>query len=133
MAPATSNTVVHDALPTAENGQTSPSDRSIAPKEKISNSRSITRYFRTDITLQHADIPVIACCIVSGLCDSSAYNAWSCFVSMQTGKDTHSLKRAPTSNKSQETPSFLLSELLASLSLILTVGSSLSSQLYSSS
>jgi len=28
---------------------------------------------------------MIACCLVSGLCDSSAYNAWTCFVSMQTG------------------------------------------------
>jgi len=38
-----------------------------------------------EISLEHADIPIIACCLVSGLCDSSAYNAWSCFVSMQTG------------------------------------------------
>jgi hypothetical protein len=43
------------------------------------------RHWSTDISLDHADIPIIACCLVSGLCDSSAYNAWSCFVSMQTG------------------------------------------------
>ncbi|QSZ36744.1 hypothetical protein DSL72_006627 [Monilinia vaccinii-corymbosi] len=42
-------------------------------------------YFSEEITLVHADIPIIACAIVSGLCDSSAYNAWTCFVSMQTG------------------------------------------------
>lgn len=42
-------------------------------------------YFSADISLQHADLPIIACCLVSGLCDSSAYNAWTCFVSMQTG------------------------------------------------
>jgi uncharacterized membrane protein YoaK (UPF0700 family) len=42
-------------------------------------------YLNREIDLQHADIPIIACCLVSGLCDSSAYNAWSCFVSMQTG------------------------------------------------
>lgn len=37
------------------------------------------------ISLDHADIPILACCLVSGLCDSSVYATWSCFVSMQTG------------------------------------------------
>ncbi|TVY31054.1 hypothetical protein LHYA1_G000281 [Lachnellula hyalina] len=54
---------------------------------KVSQStwQSTVKYLKTEITLEHADIPIIACCVVSGLCDSSAYNAWSCFVSMQTG------------------------------------------------
>lgn len=38
-----------------------------------------------EITLVHADIPIIACALVAGICDSSAYSTWSCFVSMQTG------------------------------------------------
>ncbi|KAF7861560.1 hypothetical protein EAF04_008122 [Stromatinia cepivora] len=42
-------------------------------------------HFSEEITLVHADIPIIACALVSGICDSSAYNTWSCFVSMQTG------------------------------------------------
>ncbi|TEY76373.1 hypothetical protein BOTCAL_0059g00020 [Botryotinia calthae] len=42
-------------------------------------------HFGEEITLVHADLPMIACALVSGICDSSAYNAWTCFVSMQTG------------------------------------------------
>lgn len=38
------------------------------------------------ISLDHADIPIFACCLVSGLCDASVYASWSCFVSMQTGR-----------------------------------------------
>lgn len=40
---------------------------------------------KRDITKDHTDIPIIACCFASGLCDSSAFNAWNTFVSMQTG------------------------------------------------
>lgn len=41
---------------------------------------------KKDITKDHTDIPIIACCFASGLCDSSAFNAWNTFVSMQTGE-----------------------------------------------
>ncbi|KAL2069262.1 hypothetical protein VTL71DRAFT_15600 [Oculimacula yallundae] len=61
-------------LPSPSNGSTN--------KQTKSNWRS---YLSSEIAIAHADIPIIACCLVSGLCDSSAYNAWSCFVSMQTG------------------------------------------------
>jgi uncharacterized membrane protein YoaK (UPF0700 family) len=47
--------------------------------------QSAKSYLSNEISISHADIPIIACCLVSGLCDSSAYNAWTCFVSMQTG------------------------------------------------
>lgn len=40
---------------------------------------------KRDITKDRTDIPIIACCFASGLCDSSAFNAWNTFVSMQTG------------------------------------------------
>ncbi|OOF95932.1 hypothetical protein ASPCADRAFT_396612 [Aspergillus carbonarius ITEM 5010] len=33
----------------------------------------------------YADIICIILCFVTGLCDSSAFNAWSCFLAMQTG------------------------------------------------
>lgn len=49
-------------------------------------TKSALRYLQAEISLDHADIPMLACCFVSGLCDSSAYNAWTCFVSMQTGR-----------------------------------------------
>jgi hypothetical protein len=69
-------------LPTTE--KRSPSD---APAKKPpSRWRSTLTHLKTEISLDHADIPIIACCLVSGLCDSSAYNAWTCFVSMQTGR-----------------------------------------------
>lgn len=42
--------------------------------------------FRDDISLSYADLPVLTCCTVSGLCDSVAFNAGGVFVSMQTGK-----------------------------------------------
>jgi hypothetical protein len=49
------------------------------------SSRDWVAYFQNEISLDHADVPIVLCCLVSGLCDSSAYNAWTCFVSMQTG------------------------------------------------
>lgn len=42
--------------------------------------------FKEDISLSYADLPVLACCVVSGLCDSVAFNAGGVFVSMQTGE-----------------------------------------------
>ncbi|ROW01379.1 hypothetical protein VPNG_07616 [Cytospora leucostoma] len=63
------------------------SDSSAAPQEaKAPTPRPgiITR-LRHDIDPAHSDLPVLACCFVSGLCDSVAFNASSVFVSMQTG------------------------------------------------
>ncbi|KAH7409560.1 hypothetical protein BKA64DRAFT_570975 [Cadophora sp. MPI-SDFR-AT-0126] len=71
-----------EVLPTTE--PPSPSNGSTT-KPTRSNWRSAIQYFNDEIAIEHADVPIIACCLVSGLCDSSAYNAWSCFVSMQTG------------------------------------------------
>ncbi|KAE9379937.1 hypothetical protein N431DRAFT_476977 [Stipitochalara longipes BDJ] len=68
-------------LPTTEDR--SPSASNLKPRK--STFQSAKSYLSNEISLSHADIPIIACCLVSGLCDSSAYNAWSCFVSMQTG------------------------------------------------
>ncbi|KAG0651344.1 hypothetical protein D0Z07_1791 [Hyphodiscus hymeniophilus] len=65
---------------------TKPRSPSSASVQKVqSRWHATSNYLKTDISLNHADIPIIACCLVSGLCDSSAYNAWTCFVSMQTG------------------------------------------------
>lgn len=41
---------------------------------------------REEINPSHSDLPVLATCFVSGICDSVAFNASSVFVSMQTGK-----------------------------------------------
>ncbi|KAL4888064.1 hypothetical protein BDV59DRAFT_189333 [Aspergillus ambiguus] len=40
---------------------------------------------KTDITPKHADKLLYACCLCSGLVDSTLYNAYNTFVSMQTG------------------------------------------------
>ncbi|KAI1080952.1 hypothetical protein F5B20DRAFT_85028 [Whalleya microplaca] len=40
---------------------------------------------REDVDKNYADIPICLCSLVSGLCDSVAFNASSVFVSMQTG------------------------------------------------
>ncbi|RFU32820.1 hypothetical protein B7463_g3519, partial [Scytalidium lignicola] len=57
------------------------------PKKTIRPSASsrLLSHLKTNISLHYADFPVIFCCFVSGLCDSSAFNAWNTFVSMQTG------------------------------------------------
>lgn len=37
------------------------------------------------INPKYADLIALLLCFVTGLCDSSAYNAWTCFLAMQTG------------------------------------------------
>lgn len=71
----------NESLPTAE--PRSPSNASVQKDQ--SHWQATLSHLKTEISLDYADIPIIACCLVSGLCDSSAYNAWTCFVSMQTG------------------------------------------------
>lgn len=77
-------TKVQDTLPVRRDRPSSVGSLESDKAEK-SNLGRIATYLKREISLQHADIPIIACCVVSGLCDSSAYNAWNCFVSMQTG------------------------------------------------
>ncbi|PKY05175.1 DUF1275 domain protein [Aspergillus campestris IBT 28561] len=45
----------------------------------------LSSFLRTEIHARHADIPLFACCLSSGLIDSTIYNAYTTFVSMQTG------------------------------------------------
>ncbi|KAI9043452.1 YoaK family protein [Aspergillus affinis] len=48
-------------------------------------SSSLTQRWKQSVDTKHADLICILLCLVTGLCDSSAYNAWSCFLAMQTG------------------------------------------------
>ncbi|OQD78982.1 hypothetical protein PENANT_c068G09761 [Penicillium antarcticum] len=41
--------------------------------------------FKAEIEPQHADLVLFACCLTSRLVDSTIYNAYNTFVSMQTG------------------------------------------------
>lgn len=54
--------------------------------------KSLSSYLTTEIDKTHSDLPILACCLVSGFCDSGVYASWQCFVSMQTGKSSHSSK-----------------------------------------
>ncbi|KAL1863434.1 hypothetical protein Plec18170_000269 [Paecilomyces lecythidis] len=46
---------------------------------------AIAQRFRETLDTNHADLVFIVCSLITGLSDGSAYNAWSCFISMQTG------------------------------------------------
>jgi len=49
------------------------------------DSRGWLDQLRDDVAVRWTDLPVLACCAVSGLCDSVAFNATGTFASMQTG------------------------------------------------
>lgn len=42
-------------------------------------------YLSIPVSLDHADLPLLVCCYVTGLIDASAFNAWGIFMGMQTG------------------------------------------------
>lgn len=82
--------------PSHEARDSEPSDGILPTTEEQSSSegslqklrscwQSTLSHLKAEVSLDHADVPIIACCYVSGLCDSSSFNAWGCFVSMQTG------------------------------------------------
>jgi hypothetical protein len=52
----------------------------VPPKES-----SLTQRWKQNLSPTHADLVCLMLTFLTGLCDSSAYNAWSCFLGMQTG------------------------------------------------
>lgn len=56
------------------------------PPASSQKKRGWIATLRDDIDPTNSDAPILACCFVSGLCDSVAFNASSVFVSMQTGE-----------------------------------------------
>ncbi|OHE92996.1 hypothetical protein CORC01_11719 [Colletotrichum orchidophilum] len=54
-------------------------------RNSVQQRRSFGDWLRDDVSIRYTDLPVLACCLVSGLCDSVAVNAAGVFVSMQTG------------------------------------------------
>ncbi|KAL4802112.1 DUF1275 domain protein [Aspergillus unguis] len=50
---------------------------------KSKNARSWS--WSQSVSAKHADLVCLVLCFITGLCDSAAYNAWSCFLAMQTG------------------------------------------------
>jgi uncharacterized membrane protein YoaK (UPF0700 family) len=57
-------------------------DSATKPQSALSRTHA---YLAQPISTTHAAIPLLVCCLISGLTDSVAYNAWSTFISMQTG------------------------------------------------
>ncbi|KAK0702978.1 hypothetical protein B0T26DRAFT_658911 [Lasiosphaeria miniovina] len=75
------------ATPNSQHHTAAHRDAAAIPGHDASDARhwlSLAR-LRDDISLSYADLPVLACCMVSGLCDSVAFNATGTFASMQTG------------------------------------------------
>lgn len=71
--------------------ETKPSD---APRDLEAQpaQSSLMQRWKQSVDPKHADLICILLCLVTGLCDSSAYNAWSCFLAMQTGESlSHNL------------------------------------------
>ena len=52
---------------------------------ETSKRSCLINYSRQDVRAKHGDIVLLLCSFLSGLCDSGTFNAWSCFVCMQTG------------------------------------------------
>lgn len=55
-----------------------------ATGKPVAASKFMT-YLNTNVTTDHADLLMLSCCFISGLVDSTIYNAYGTFVSMQTG------------------------------------------------
>ncbi|KAI4222215.1 MAG: hypothetical protein L6R36_006315 [Xanthoria steineri] len=58
----------------------------MAPSTSEKHSKhSVRRYLAANVSTRHADLPLLACCFVTGIIDAGAYNAWGTFMGMQTG------------------------------------------------
>ena len=74
------------------------SDIEASPEPESTKHSSFSQLWNQSINPVYADWIGLVLCFVTGLCDSSAYNAWTCFLAMQTGSFLPSF--IPTSNKS---------------------------------
>ncbi|KAJ5287908.1 hypothetical protein N7478_003594 [Penicillium angulare] len=68
----------------AEINPTPDLEASPPPPEKR-NQLGVAQRWKQELSVNHADLVCLLLCFLTGLCDSSAYNAWSCFLGMQTG------------------------------------------------
>ncbi|KAF6222460.1 hypothetical protein HO133_001546 [Letharia lupina] len=56
-----------------------------SPKPETISINRLKSHLCAELATSHADILLLTCCIISGLVDSTVYNAYGTFVSMQTG------------------------------------------------
>lgn len=65
-----------------------PATLPLPPPQRLNRRHRLQRlraHLACPVDLTHCDVPIVLCCLASGLCDASAFAAWGCFVSMQTG------------------------------------------------
>ncbi|KAL4867530.1 hypothetical protein BDV12DRAFT_171111 [Aspergillus spectabilis] len=53
--------------------------------DKKSTTPPVPSRWNQSLSPKYADLICLVLCFITGLCDSAAYNAWSCFLAMQTG------------------------------------------------
>lgn len=68
----------------AERGSEISSHEQELPTRQSALSR-LRAHLAVEVSTTHADIFMLTCCLISGLVDSTIYNAYGTFVSMQTG------------------------------------------------
>lgn len=70
-----------------EKGVGTPSEDSPArvPSQNSGPMQRLRQRLAAEVDPNHADILFLSCCLISGLVDSTIYNAYGTFVSMQTG------------------------------------------------
>ncbi|KAL4779364.1 hypothetical protein BJX76DRAFT_341035 [Aspergillus varians] len=74
-----------EANPSPNNGDSKTSNNSPLTAAGGDTDKKAPSRWTQSISPQYADILCLVLCFVTGLCDSAAYNAWSCFLAMQTG------------------------------------------------
>lgn len=65
---------------------------------------SVLQRWNQPVNTKYTDLICLLLCMNTGLCDSAAYNAWSCFLAMQTGTFKNALVNHHLTLR-QETPS----------------------------
>lgn len=79
---------------TTEKPSTLPSTQ--ADLEPAQKQPAFTARWSQPINPKNADLICLVLCLITGLHDSASYNAWSCFLAMQTGTESPRLKSSVT-------------------------------------
>lgn len=81
----------------ASNEDGRPRQKRPAPSDRLRS------HLRQEVTTDHADLIMLTCSFISGLVDSTIYNAYGTFVSMQTG-NTIFLGLGPSTSRTTSKP-----------------------------
>ena len=83
-------------------GSASNEDGRVRQKRPAPSDR-LRSHLRQEVTTDHADLIMLTCSFISGLVDSTIYNAYGTFVSMQTG-NTIFLGLGPSTSRTTSKP-----------------------------